>query len=208
MCPPPYGQRPLVGIVTLDNQVVQDDIDRAYGFTVVTPALIREAVAISPGRRCLRRIRDPARPRSRDVPAVEQEIVRVVPAHMTYEFHVTSRVVSDVELAIKPESVALGAFGVDRRPRGAGAGRAGRSPASFALVTKTAGYCEPWEPAPVAAAGDGLIGILAAVILGSLLAVAVAVALSPLSPLGPVRPVYPDPGIAFDWTVLGAGLAC
>jgi len=38
----------LVGIVTLNNQVVQDDIDRAYGFTVVTPALIREAVAISP----------------------------------------------------------------------------------------------------------------------------------------------------------------
>ena len=34
-----------------------------------------------------------------------------------------------------------------------------------------------------------------------------AVALSPLSPLGPVRPVYPDSGIAFDWTVLGIGLA-
>ena len=38
----------LVGIVTLDNQVVQDDIDRAYGFMVVTPALVREAVALSP----------------------------------------------------------------------------------------------------------------------------------------------------------------
>ena len=60
---------------------------------------------------------------------------------------------------------------------------------------------------PVAAAGDGLIGVLAAVLLGSLVAVAVAVGLSPLSPLGPVRPVYPDPGIAFDWTVLGIGFA-
>jgi hypothetical protein len=40
----------LVGIVTLNNQVVQDDIDRAYGFTVVTPALIREAVATRRGR--------------------------------------------------------------------------------------------------------------------------------------------------------------
>ena len=60
---------------------------------------------------------------------------------------------------------------------------------------------------PVAAAGDGLIGVLVAVLLGSLLAVAVAVGLSPLSPLGPVRPVYPDPGIAFDWTVLGVGFA-
>ena len=39
--------------------------------------------------------------------------------------------------------------------------------------------------------------------VGSLLAVAVAVGLSPLAPIGAVRPVYPDPGIAFDWTVLG-----
>ncbi len=54
--------------------------------------------------------------------------------------------------------------------------------------------------------GDGLVGIIGAVVLGALLAVAVAVALSPLAPLGPVRPVYPDPGVAFDWTVLGLGL--
>jgi hypothetical protein len=32
------------------------------------------------------------------------------------------------------------------------------------------------------------------------------VALSPLAPLGPVRPYYPDPGVAFDWTVLGLGM--
>jgi hypothetical protein len=38
-------------------------------------------------------------------------------------------------------------------------------------------------------------------------AVALAVALSPLAPLGPVRPVYPDGRVAFDWTVLGTGLA-
>jgi FtsX-like permease family len=50
---------------------------------------------------------------------------------------------------------------------------------------------------------DDLV-VLAAVVLGSLLAVAVAVGLSPLAPLGPVRPVYPSPGIAWDWTVLGA----
>ena len=38
----------LVGIVVFDNQVVQDDIDRAYGFVVVTPALLDQAIAISP----------------------------------------------------------------------------------------------------------------------------------------------------------------
>ena len=54
--------------------------------------------------------------------------------------------------------------------------------------------------------GDGLMGTFISVIVGSLLAVVVAVGLSPLAPIGVVRPVYPDPGIAFDWTALGFGL--
>ncbi|MGO8863239.1 MAG: ABC transporter permease [Acidimicrobiales bacterium] len=195
----------LVGIVTLDNQVVQDDIDRAYGFTVVTPALLREAMTKSAraGASIGYGIQlDHGRV---DVTAVEREVIGVVPAHITYNFHVTSRVVTEVELAIKPESVALGAFGaiaalvalvlgvqaVSRQLRGDDDDR---------RILRALGA------GPVAAAGDGLIGVLAAVVVGSLVAVAVAVALSPFSPLGPVRPVYPHPGIAFDWTVLGIGL--
>ena len=53
---------------------------------------------------------------------------------------------------------------------------------------------------------DGLIGIIASIVIGSLLAIGVAVLLSPLSPLGPVRAVYPHLGIAIDWTVLGIGV--
>jgi hypothetical protein len=53
---------------------------------------------------------------------------------------------------------------------------------------------------------DGLIGVLAAIVAGAFLAVALAVTLSPLSPLGPIRAVYHPAGIAFDWTVLGLGL--
>ncbi len=53
---------------------------------------------------------------------------------------------------------------------------------------------------------DGLIGLEAALILGSILAVIVAVAVSPLSPLGPVAPVSADGGLSWDWTVLGFGL--
>ncbi len=56
-------------------------------------------------------------------------------------------------------------------------------------------------------ATDGLPGILLAVGAGTLLAFAVAVGLSPLAPLGPIRPIYPDPGVSFDWTVLGVGIA-
>jgi hypothetical protein len=54
--------------------------------------------------------------------------------------------------------------------------------------------------------GDSLLGILGAVVVGSLLALGVAVLLSPFSPIGPVRPVYPSPGVAFDVTVLGFGV--
>ena len=58
---------------------------------------------------------------------------------------------------------------------------------------------------PAMTAADGLTGILGAVLAGSLLAVGVAVALSPIAPIGPVRPVYPSPGVAFAPTVLGLG---
>jgi hypothetical protein len=49
--------------------------------------------------------------------------------------------------------------------------------------------------------------VLGAIAAGALLACAVAVGLSPLAPLGSIRAVYPYPGVAFDWTVLGAGFA-
>jgi ABC-type antimicrobial peptide transport system permease subunit len=54
---------------------------------------------------------------------------------------------------------------------------------------------------------DGVPGIVGAIVAGALLAAVVAVLLSPLAPLGPVRPVYPYPGIDFDWTVIGIGVA-
>ena len=52
---------------------------------------------------------------------------------------------------------------------------------------------------------DSLLGSLGALLLGSLLAGAVAVALSPLGPLGPVRPFL---GVAVhpDWAVIGIGV--
>ena len=51
------------------------------------------------------------------------------------------------------------------------------------------------------------MGVSLAVATGALLAVALAISLSPLSPLGPVRFVYPYRGVSFDWTVLGFGVA-
>jgi MacB-like periplasmic core domain/FtsX-like permease family len=195
----------VMGIVALDNQIVQDDIDRAYGFVVLTPAFMREAVAASPGT---------IRPAGygiqlspgASVPAVQRELVQMLPSGLTYTFHITSRVVSEVELAVKPESVALGAFGgiaalvalvlgiqaVARQLR---------------LGSEDRQVMRALGATPAAAGGDGLPGVLGSVVLGGLLAAAVAVGLSPLTPLGPVRPVCPDGGVAFDWTVLLVGTA-
>jgi hypothetical protein len=196
----------LVGIVTLNNEVLQDDVDQAFGFTFLTPALVREAVAASPA---------PITPilyglkldhGDQGVAKVEENLVRLVPPGFTYQFHVPSSAVEQMELSLKPESVALGAFGtigalvcvvlglqaISRQLRSADEDRA---------VLRALGAGPPVTVA------DGLVGVLAAVVLGSLLASAVAILLSPLGPIGPVRPVYPDPGIAADWTVLGTGLA-
>ena len=120
-------------------------------------------------------------------------------------FHATAPVAAKADRTLKPIAIALGVFGgvallaalfiatqaISRRLR---------ESAEELTVLRALGAT------PTTTAGDGLIGILGAIVLGSLLAAAVAVALSPLSPLGPVRPVYPRTGISADWMVLGAGL--
>ncbi len=113
--------------------------------------------------------------------------------------------VSQVELAVKPESVALGGFGAIAALVCLVLG--------FQAVSRQLRYSDDDRrvmrvlgAGPALSAADGLIGALGAAVLGSLAAVAVAVALSPLAPIGPARPFYPGRGVAFDWTVLGGGL--
>ncbi|MGA3129109.1 MAG: hypothetical protein ABSD13_20645, partial [Candidatus Korobacteraceae bacterium] len=197
----------LVGIVVVNDQVVQDDIDQSFGFLVVTPALLHEIVAISPAAGA------PVEfglqlngGSSSEVPAVERELVTTIPPGSAYEFHQVARVTAQVELAVKPESIALGAFGaiagLVALVLGAQAiSRQLRRGNEDRRVLRALGA------GPLLTSSDGLIGVGAAVVLGSALAFGVAVGLSPLAPLGPVRPVYPDPGIAVDWTVLGIGFA-
>jgi hypothetical protein len=196
----------VVGIVILNNEVIEDDIDRSEGFVLLTPALIRQAGALSPAANLPVLYGLQLERGTRDVPAVEREIIRLVPRGSFYNFHVTSRVVAEVELAVKPESIALGAFG----------GVAGLVCLVLGLQAASRQLHSDDEDrqvlralgaAPAVTSGDGMIGVLGAVIVGSVVAVAVAVGLSPLAPLGPVRPVYPGSGTALDWTVLGLGFA-
>jgi len=195
----------LTGIVVFNNEVVQDDVDRAYGFMVVTPALIRQIGSISPSSITPVLYNVQLDHASQDTAKVETEFINATPPGSSYEIHVTARTTAEVELSIKPESVALGAFGVIAALVALILG--------LQAISRQLRWSEEdrqvlWAlgASPATIAGDGLIGALSAVVLGALLAAAVAVLLSPLAPLGPVRDVYPHPGIAFDWTVLGAGL--
>jgi hypothetical protein len=196
----------LVGIALLNNAVVQDDIDRTYGFVILTPALLSQVSSVSPAETAPIFYALQLHRAGSQVPKIEQAIVRLLPRHAAAEFHVTSRVVTEVELAVKPESVALGGFGVIAALVCLVLGiqavsRQLRNLESDRRIMRALGA------GPALTAGDGLIGVLASVILGGLVAVVVAVALSPLAPIGPVRPYYPGLGFAFDWTVLGGGLA-
>jgi hypothetical protein len=202
----------LVGIVELNRQVVQDDVDRTSGFVIFTPALLRAAGALSPGGRVELAPGAPVlygvqldRGALGGVVELEKDFASVAPPDSSYTFNATSRVVTEVELAVKPESVALGAFG-------AIAGLVALVIGVLA-ISRQVRYDEEDRQvlrflgaAPAVTVVDGLVGVLASVVLGSLLAAVLAVGLSPLAPLGPVRPFYPDPGFAFDWTVLGLGL--
>ena len=112
--------------------------------------------------------------------------------------------IAAADRAIRPVSVALGAFG------------ALAALSLLIVVVQVIGRQlrrHADESATVRALGagpgmtmaDAVAGIIGAGLVGSFVAVGVAVALSPLFPLGPVRPVYPL-GIAVDVPVLALGL--
>jgi putative ABC transport system permease protein len=195
----------VMGIAVLDSQVVQDDVDKAFGFVFVTRALIHRALKAIGGHPGPALYGIQLAP-GVSVASVETELANVVPRHYVFEFHVLSVTTSEVELSVKPESVALGAFG-------AIAALACLVLAAQAIARSLRRSDEDRQimralgASPVDTTAEGLIGVLGAIVLGSLVAAALAIALSPLAPLGPVRPFYPSPGVSFDWTVLGVGVA-
>lgn len=194
----------LVGLVQQSNGIVQDDIDQFPTFVFFTPALGQEIVAdggqdgaITYGLQL-----DHG---NGDVDAVEREFAIAAPPGNTYGFHAVAPVEAKVDRTVKPLTIALGVFG--------GVAALAALLVGLQLISRQVRGAEEelsilrgLGAGPRTIAADSLIGILASVVAGSLLAAGVAVALSPLAPLGPVRPVYPDSGIALDWTVLGLGL--
>ena len=189
----------LVGIVVPNDAIVQDDVDRSSNGALLSPALtpLNQCCAnnVTSGLRL-----DHG---SRDAAAVASEIKLALPNSTVVSL--TSVEVATAQRSIEPLSIALGVFGAIAALAtvliaGQVIGRQLRLSAEELDTLRALGA------GPTMTWSDGLIGIVGAVIVGSVLAAAVAVLMSPLAPLGPVRRVYPSRGIALDWSVLGIGM--
>ena len=192
----------ITGIGVFTDEVVQDDIDRINRI-LATPALTRQelrccAAYLWTGLRLARG--------DRDVAPVQREFGKLLPPGTQGVFRVTSVVEGQGERAVRPESVAAGTLGLIA--------------ALTALVLASQsirrtilngrderGILRAVGASPFALVLDACIGIMCAIAVGALLAIAVAVAASPLAPLGQLHRFEPDPGVSLDWTVLGAGAA-
>jgi hypothetical protein len=193
----------FVGEVVSSADVVESDIGNLGAAAVIfSQALTRElATNYSTGTETYLQIRGG----DANAKRVLQEVYKVDPVAQHFPAELTTSFVPSAQQAISPEAVALGVFGglAVLATLLIGAlmiGRLLRAQSEELEALRALGANRSMM------LGDGLLGALFAVLAGSLLAVVVAVALSPLSPLGPVRSIYPDSGVAFDWTVLGLGV--
>ncbi len=193
----------LVGLAAFNRDVIADQADQgSEPDNLFTPALTRPllnccvnytetGIQVAGG--------------ARYIPAVLGEIGRAFPKVPLSLAAVAPSVLPKAQRSLKPDGIALGAFGLIVAlacllVSAQLIGRQIRLRADERAVLRALGATpgQTWA--------DDLIGISGSVAAGSLLAVVVAVGLSPIAPLGPVRHVYPDPGINFDWAVLGLGL--
>ncbi|MGO9964765.1 MAG: FtsX-like permease family protein [Acidimicrobiales bacterium] len=193
----------IVGEVVKDDTLVESDYDAlGSALVILSPGLTRlMELKCATGTETYLQITGG----DRNAKRVLAEFYRLDPVADHFPAQLTSSFVPTIQQAIAPEAIALGVFG----------GIAGL--AVLLIVGLLIGRivrAEADEADRLRALGangatmlvDGAMGVLGALLVGSVLGVAVAVGLSPLTPLGPVRPVYPDPGVGFDWTVLGLGL--
>ena len=192
----------LVGIVVLNNQVIEDDADRLPTDVLFTPALTRTlltSTSVQGTWYAMQLAHGSA------ISVVEERLIRLLPSGSDANFTVTSITETKVERAVKPESIALGVFGAIAALAALAIGalaisRELRSDETDLHVLRALGA------SPATTVADGLVGVLGAIVCGALLAVAFAISISPLSPLGPIRAVYHGSAIAIDSTVLGFGL--
>jgi len=192
----------VVGIVTTSSGLVVDDTDRSSTI-YATPAFTKPLLqcCVDPTISFVQISGGP-----RNLAAVESEIGRILPKGIPRILIPTSSASeATAQRVIRPDAIALGIFGlivalVTLIIALQLLGRQLRLGADELEVVRALGGT------PTMTSLDGLIGVVGAVVAGSVLAGVVAFLLSPLAPIGPVRPVYPTPGLALDGEVLGMGV--
>lgn len=202
--PPPHlvATVKMVGEVVTPMAIVQGDASKlASAIVIFSPALSRalESQCTYASETYLK-----VQGGDRNARRVLAEIAKIFPQVAAVPVMLTSAIVPAIEQSIEPEALALGVFG-------GVAGLALLLISGLMVARLLRVGAEETNTLRALGAGramllgDGAAGLLGALLAGSLLAVAVAVGLSPLAPLGPVRPVYPNTGVNFDWTILGLG---
>ena len=191
----------LVGIVVFNTDVVQDDVDRLPTRAVFTPALTEKVVGVSSIASYALQLNGGAH----DVPEVERAVQQRLPGGFNYNFHRTAVAEAKIEQAVEPESIALGVFGVIAAGAvlliaGQGVSRQLQADDADRDVLRALGAGRSTVVL------DSVLGVVVAIVTGSVLAGVVAVALSPLAPTGAVRAVLGHVGPAVDWTVIGLGV--
>ena len=204
--PVPVHQRAmvkLVGIVGGQATTLFQDQDSANGQSLMlfTPALTNRLLACcSNDMVSALTLRDG----DRHLSAVEGAVKGALPKGLPFVYQESQSIIATADATLRPETIALNVFGgitgiAALLIAGQVISRRVRLRAPELDIARALGADPPM------CLCDGLLGSVGAVLLGSLLAGAVAVGLSPLGPLGPVRPFL---GVALrpDWTVIGIGV--
>ena len=196
----------LVGLASLNSEIVEDDVDTLPTILPLTPAFAREVLAHK-GEQFSGALTFGIQTRggAATVPAVQREVAALIPPGVISTDHALAPVVAKADRSLKPISIALGVFGVVALVA-ALLIAAQLMARRFRMESDDLHILRALGADPPDIMLDGLIGSEASILVGSLLAAVIAIALSPVAPIGPVRPVYPSNGISLDWVVLGLGV--
>ncbi|HLM97059.1 MAG TPA: FtsX-like permease family protein, partial [Acidimicrobiales bacterium] len=195
----------LVGLASLNSAIVEDDVDTLPTILPLTPAFARGLLAHKGEQFTGALVFGIQTKGAATVPAVEREVAALIPTGVISTDHVLAPVVAKADRSLKPISIALGVFGVISL-LAALLIAAQLIARRYRIDRGELQVLRALGASPSETMLDGLIGFEVSILIGSVLAAVIAVALSPLAPLGPVRPVDPSGGISFDWTVLGLGV--
>lgn len=155
----------LVGTVVLNSAVVQDEVDADGAQPVIfTPALTARMIPCCTDFTFTFLQLDGG---SIHVPTVEDEIERIVPPILPYDFYDTSNDLTKAQIAIKPVTIALAIFG--------GIAALAALLIAMQLISRQMSVDDRDEDvmrsigaSPRMIVGDGTLGIIGSVVLGAI----------------------------------------